>query len=204
MKGLLIKDLYTLAKQLKIFILMIVVFTCIPQFSFSGFAVIYSVMLPISALAYDERSKWNYLAAMMPYSAKDVVLCKYLLGYIMLFTAALLSAAALLCFGLFGKVPVSAETFIQLFLIACIAIILQAVNLPFMFKMGVEKGRLVFFALMAILVLGGTIYGSKLIGWLSSIRIDMLPLSIGVLFLTFLVNTISIAVSINIYKRVEL
>jgi len=204
MKGLLIKDLYTLAKQLKIFILMIIVFSFMPQFSASGFAVIYSAMLPISALAYDERSKWNYLAVMMPYSAKDVVICKYLLGYIMLFAAALLSAAAQICFSMLGKAPVSAETFIQLLLIVCIAVIFQAVNLPFMFKMGVEKGRLVFFALIAILVLGGTAFGSKLIGWLSSIRIDMLPLSIGVLFLTFLVNAISIAVSINIYKRVEL
>lgn len=68
MKGLFIKDLYTLAKQMKIFLLMIVVFAVVPNGSMAGFAIVYSAMLPMTSLAYDERSHWDELAATMPYS----------------------------------------------------------------------------------------------------------------------------------------
>ena len=46
--------------------------------------MLYAAMMPISALAYDENCKWDQLAAMMPYSVRDIVLSKYLFGYICL------------------------------------------------------------------------------------------------------------------------
>ncbi|MEA4890523.1 MAG: ABC-2 transporter permease [Clostridiaceae bacterium] len=73
MKGLLLKDYYTLFKQAKIFILLILVFAVMPGESMTSFAVVYAAMLPITALAYDERAKWDSLAAMMPYSVRNIV-----------------------------------------------------------------------------------------------------------------------------------
>ena len=40
--------------------------------STASFAFVYSAMLPITAMAYDERSKWDKLAAMMPYSKRSI------------------------------------------------------------------------------------------------------------------------------------
>ena len=77
MSALLLKDYYVIFRQMKIFLLLILVFSCIPGTFYSTFAVVYASMLPYTALAYDERSKWDQLAAMMPYSARDVVLSKY-------------------------------------------------------------------------------------------------------------------------------
>ena len=65
---------------MKIFLVLLVAFALIPGYSMSAFAVMYAAMLPMTALAYDERSKWDTLAAMMPYSTGALVLSKYLLG----------------------------------------------------------------------------------------------------------------------------
>ena len=76
MKALLLKDTYVIWKQMKIFLIIILVFSAIPSGFNSAFAVIYAAMMPYTAMAYDERSKWDQMAAMMPYSARDVVLGK--------------------------------------------------------------------------------------------------------------------------------
>ena len=94
MKGLLLKDCFTLVKQMKIFLLIIIVFSLVPGYSMSAFAIVYSALLPMSALAYDERSKWDSLAAMMPYRPRDMVLSKYLLGVGAVLAAVVLSFIA--------------------------------------------------------------------------------------------------------------
>ena len=66
MKGLLIKDWKTLLKQMKVMLVIVVVLACIPGTYMAAFALFYAAMLPITALAYDERAKWDELAAMMP------------------------------------------------------------------------------------------------------------------------------------------
>jgi hypothetical protein len=94
MSALLRKDYYTLLRQMRFFLFMIVIFAVLPGVSMAGFAVIYAAMLPITALAYDERSKWDSLAAMMPYTPKQIVASKYVLGYIGIALAGLLALAA--------------------------------------------------------------------------------------------------------------
>lgn len=91
MRGLIMKDMLTIAKQAKAFLILILFFAVIPSFSGSSFAMLYAAMMPISALAYDENCKWDQLAAMMPYSVRDIVLSKYLFGYICLLATGALS-----------------------------------------------------------------------------------------------------------------
>jgi len=204
MKGLLVKDLYTIIKQMKIFILMIIILSLLPGISTSSFAVIYAAMLPMTALAYEERSKWNQLAAMMPYSPQDIIMSKYLLGYIMVISAALLSAAAGTAIAALRNTPVSTDFYAQLIVIVCLASIFQAINLPVMFKVGVEKGRLVFILLIAIIVAAGAASGNRITGYLASTNLDIVVLSAGLLIFTLLANLISIIISASIYKNLDL
>lgn len=203
MKGLLIKDFYTLTKQLKMFLLLIVFFSFLPGSSTSAFAVVYSAMLPITALAYDERSKWQELAAMMPYSARNLVLEKYLLGYICVAAAAILSFVVKIAFSFFSSEPTTVNIFIELLPIVCLASLFLAVNLPFMFKMGVEKGRLAFFAFAAILAVGGVVFKDNAAQWLGSLQIRIIFFMGFILLFSVVMNIISIALSINIYKHKE-
>ncbi len=162
MIGLLIKDFYTLFRQMKIMLLIIILFTVIPGFSASGFAVVYAVLLPISAIAYDERSKWDCLAAMMPYSSKNLVLSKYLLGLISLAAVVLLTVIVQVVKGLIVNSTFSFPEIVSLAITLCVAIIMQGIVLPLMFKMGVEKGRLAFFIVIGVVVFAGVSFGTNI------------------------------------------
>ena len=204
MKGLLIKDFYTLTKQLKIFLLFIVFFSLMQGFSTASFAFVYSAMLPITAMAYDERSKWDKLAAMMPYSKRSLVIEKYLLGYICLAAVVILSFIVKIVFSIYSKEPISAEVLMESLLLACLAVLFLAINLPCMFKFGVEKGRLLFFALIVMLVIGGAALGDKITQWINLLQVDFIKLIFIAVLLAVVVNTISIAYSIRIYKKREI
>ena len=96
MKGLLLKDLYNLEKQARSLLLIFVfylVFSLIGENSnmFGGVVSIMMVMLVITSLAYDERSRWDRYALTMPVSRKEMVLSKYLLGLILLTFALLIN-----------------------------------------------------------------------------------------------------------------
>ena len=82
MKALLYKDAMVLWKQMKVMLLLILVFAVFPSEFQNVFAVLYAALLPYSALAYDERSRWDRMAAAMPYSARDIVTEKYVFGWI--------------------------------------------------------------------------------------------------------------------------
>ena len=58
MSGLLLKDLLTIGKQMKLYLVILVVFALMPGMSMPAFAVVLAAMLPITAQAYDERAKW--------------------------------------------------------------------------------------------------------------------------------------------------
>lgn len=145
MKGLLLKDIYTVVGNMRAFLVLIIIFSIVPNMPISPFAMIYAAMLPINALAWDEQSKWNNLADMMPYSKFQLVFTKYLFGYICLFCAALLSAIFAFVGYALPFVNVDLTDALLTSAASLIAgLILMNVNLPLMFRLGVEKGRLVF------------------------------------------------------------
>lgn len=199
MKGLLIKDFYTLIKQLGIFVLIIICFTVIPGYNFSIIAIVYATMLPITAISYDERSKWEQLAVMMPYKTNTVVFEKYLLGYIAAFGATLLSASAQFIMTVSGlsKTGMSGISYIVML---CVALLYLAVVMPPLYALGVEKGRIVFLILIgggvsAICFLMGD--SSELFTNIANFRQYFALLPIGVVLLSVL----SIFLSMKFYKH---
>ena len=194
MKGLILKDIYTIFKQMKMFIVMIIIFQLLPGFSLSTFAIVYCAMLPVTALAYDERSKWNTLAAMLPFKARDIVISKYILGYIAIAITTILAVII--------KSITNVDNFMQFvegFLFAiCIASLIQALNLPFMFKFGVEKGRYFFILIIAVIVITGTIFQDVFPS------IDIYNLNVGMIILLIvalvIINIVSMVISIKLYK----
>ena len=93
MRALLMKDCFVLWKQLRLYVVLMLIFTVVNGAFGNVFIVIWAAMLPYTAMAYDERSKWDQMAAMMPYSIRDIVLSKYLLGWVCSVAAGLCSMA---------------------------------------------------------------------------------------------------------------
>ena len=202
MRGLIMKDMLTIAKQAKAFLILILFFAVIPSFSGSSFAMLYAAMMPISALAYDENCKWDQLAAMMPYSVRDIVLSKYLLGYICLLAGAL-SAASLYVTAAAKGTAVSGEDIAQIAVMACFALIFLAVNLPCMFRLGVEKGRLLFMAMIGVIVFFTMGFGDKIADGINKASAggNLAPGAVAIAALALAANMASVALSERAYKR---
>ena len=194
MSALLLKDYYVIFRQMKIFLLLILVFSCIPGTFYSTFAVVYASMLPYTALAYDERSRWDQMAAMMPYSARDVVLSKYLFGWI----AVAVSAAAIL--SVIWLSDVEGPSIPVILLSVCVAVCILDITLPMMFRFGVEKGRLAMFLIIFLVCAsaGGiaTIEQSSLDGGFY-LSLSLVPAAIAAVVLT----VVSIPLAIRFYGR---
>lgn len=200
MKGLMLKDFYTLGRQAKIFVLFILVFTVIGN-SMSAFAVVYASMLPITALAFDEQSKWDSLAAMMPYSTRDLVLSKYCLGYAGIGVAGVFAVLVQFAVGYAKNAVPGKEAFYTLAGGAVAATIMLSVNLPFMFRFGVEKGRIAFCILLAITVFVGMTCGDALVPFLEKVDLPVAVIIAIILGVVVLFNLLSILLSLAFYRH---
>lgn len=204
MKGLLLKDFFTLSKSLRMFLLLILVFACMPGYNMAIFAVVYASLLPVTALSYDERCKWDTLAAMSPYSPAEMVISKYLLGYIgILFSAAL----ALTVHAVYGAFSASPDTgYISSIAGGAVSgLLIIALTMPAMYKFGVEKGRIAFFVILAVTF--GAVAGLSALadnGELARFGLNMgAGTGVVILLAVLLLNVLSIMLSIKFYSRRE-
>ena len=152
MKALLIKDIIMIWKQMKLMLALILVFSVVSYNYQNVFAVVYAALIPYIALAYDERSKWSRMASMLPYSARDIVWSKYVLGFVFC-TATLILTVTIR----FAVSTVRSEAFDVLLLVLGYigAILIMDISLPLMFRFGVEKGRAIM-AFIVFLICGST------------------------------------------------
>ena len=147
MKGLLYKDILILIKQLKFALVMIAIFCLISNddFGLNRFFLLYSgLFLPITLFAVDEATRWEDYAAMLPCSLRDIVLSRYVLGWLGLaFAGVFFAVGIFLPFG--GK-----GDLIALVLMVGVALLFQGIILPILFRFGPTKGRLVSILMIVV------------------------------------------------------
>ena len=156
MHALLYKDFRVMWKQMKAFLLLIAIFCLIPNqaLNLSAFFVVYAgLMLPMSLMSYDERAKWDTFAAMLPYASREIVLSRYLGGWLCVDLAGVLYAigGALAA----GQPFPPAERLVSLGWLFALTLAAQAILFPYLFRHGVEKARLymmIFFVVLLALV----------------------------------------------------
>ncbi|EHL05639.1 hypothetical protein HMPREF0322_03659 [Desulfitobacterium hafniense DP7] len=155
MKGLIIKDIFALRQQGKI-LLALLVFYAVYSVVFKNLSmlaaiiVLLCVMLPITTMAYDEKSKWDKYALSMPIQRKTIVLGKYLVAIM----AEFLGVVAVGVLGGFivlftGEMAIK-ELIMMTLVIAGIGLLFLALILPILFKFGVEKARLIMLLVLFI------------------------------------------------------
>ena len=191
MKALLWKDICLLRRQLRLFIFAMLVFAAIPNSYIQLFAVAYASMLPYNTIALDEQSHWDQLAAMMPYSDRDVVLSKYLVGWGGCLAVGALALAASAVERPFFTAVAAPQAVLA---ILCTGLIMVAVSMPVLFRFGVAKGRF----MILIMVMLGTASGV-----LSDT--DGIRLSGGALLLAAVIaaaaNLISVPIAARMYRK---
>ena len=199
MKALLLKDWYVLRKQVWSYLLIVLVWGLIPSLTLNLLAVVYGAMIPYSVMAYDQRSRWDSFARMLPYSDRTVVLSRYTLGWISIAVGGvvmlMLQSVLSLFFPRFDCplwLPLTA---------LCVGLVLLDINIPLMLRFGTEKARWITF-LMTFLICAS-------VGGLSGLASDPQPagaglLSLalpGLLVLTIIATAVSILLSLKFYRE---
>ena len=192
MKGLIYKDLIVLWKQGKMYLLIILIFSLIPQLTRAGFAMAYAAILPYTIIAYDEQSKWNRLAIMMPYTDAQLVLSKYLLSWAAILLVMVPSAASrTVDYLVKGQAALLVAEYQEVVILTAVSALFTAIILPLVFRFGVERGRL---AVIPLVVVGvtGAVFVVKL----------FMPLPIwATVFISILLAVAANAVSVHISRK---
>ena len=205
MKGLLIKDFLSIRRQAKVYLFIGVLWVGMSVVNkdtafFQGFIVLICSMMPITALAYDERAHFEKYALTMPLSRKDLVVSKYLFGVICTGGAILIGVAFELLLSLFSHSRVSPTMGLTLSTLFGVGLLFISFTMPIMFKFGTEKGRIIYMALAVLAVLLPTLLKK---GSIASSAIDVRMfyfLPAAALILLYL----SAQLSVFLYRRREL
>ena len=204
MSALILKDYYTLSKQLKLYLVFILVLSLLPQMNLSSIGAVYAAMLPITVMAYDERSKWDHLAVMMPYSSREIVLSKYLIGYIGIAITSVLGVLIQLVINALKHTSTTQEQLSAVIVTSCVALLLLAINLPFMFWLGVEKGRIAFLVIVAVTVFVGMTSSQQSEKLFSLPDISAIWIIATSVAAAVLANVVSMLISCRIYQKKRL
>lgn len=208
MKGLLLKDFYMLKKYYRTYLLIVVVFTAASlvgddNMFFTFYPVLLCGMIPVSLLGYDERSRWIEYSGTLPYTKAQIVSSKYIIGLsaqiiVLLVTGIAQGIKMSKNGGLFAN-----NYFLALMLGIFIMAAFSSFCLPFIFKFGMEKGRMAYYVMIGFICAGGwgaskLLKGGLKIGTQVNAVLLMLALAgIGIYVLSWYL-------SIVFYKRREI
>lgn len=156
MKGLLLKDFYMAMKYCRAFIIIIAVFLGFSLYGnyniiFLAYPCTITSVIPVTLFSYDEHNKWTTYSLALPYTRKQLVSSKYIIGLIFGFFTYVLSigvtTAKMLITNTFNL-----EELISLSVaLIAMALVCPAIVLPFLFKLGSDKGRIVFYGMCCII-----------------------------------------------------
>ncbi len=208
MKGLFIKDILVLSKQLRIigilllfyFVMGVAVGTSmISAFSFG--ILLCSIMIVVSSFAYDDQAKWTDYCRALPISANKVVLSKYLL--VLMFTALGIVVALILQVftAVVAKQPANImENLVSLLTFCLAALLLTSILIPFVVWLGAEKARVIMMAIIMLPTIGIMLFSDDidtLLPLLSEPGVLLKLLAVNVT----VVMVFSYFISVVIYKK---
>ncbi len=209
MVGLIYKDLMVMKKTLLIYRIISVFYGFLDILNgrtgmMFAMVLIASTMVPISSIAYDERSKWDKIVNTTPLSRKEVVIAKYLLALVL----TVVSVIIVFVVYLFKPGMPLAENAGTVIVMGLMAMFYQAMLIPTIIKFGSEKGRMIMMVilfapivlLMAVAQIG-IIDLSALVMFLEA-NTAMLPfITVAVIAAVYIG---SVLLSVRIYEKKDL
>lgn len=155
-RGLLLKDIFELWALCRVQLVLTGVYLLLPLFIkgiglFASVGMMLLAMMPIYALGYDERCRWERYALAMPVRKSDLFWSRFLLGVVAIALGAAVQTLVALLTG-------RGELLSSLAVTAPSAVVYLLITLPLMMKLGVEKGRFLLLLLtMAFMLLSGAL-----------------------------------------------
>ena len=217
MKGLIIKDLCVLKNQMKTLLLVLaffVIFSIINEdATFILFLIpFYMIMILITTFNYDEFNKWDSYCNSLPLSRKEIVKSKYILFNATSLIVLILGIIASFIIPNFIENTTFESIYASIIGVAFGICLVISLLIPFYYKFGSSKGRIMLFLCIVILALligmitSLDIFNNKelmnLLNSLNNLSLGMFTLLL--IIVTFIIMSISYYISVRIYKNKEL
>ena len=168
MKGLLLKDWYMMKRYCRYYLFCAIGFTVLSVMSAGNmFFIFYPCllcgMIPVNLIGYDERSRWMEYSGTMPYTKAQIVSGKYIIGLLTQLAVMLVMGAAQAVKMIIAGDFVPGEFAVLMLLLLIVSTLSSSICLPFIFKLGAEKGRAAYYVMIGF-VCGASALASGLFG----------------------------------------
>jgi len=153
MLGLMFKDVYTMKKQLKMTLvisLFYIIFSIADNnIGFLSFVVMFANLgILLSTFSYDEKSHWDKYARILPVSYQKIVFSRY--AEILIVNAVVFVILTPISFFIKKPEQEILEVLTILVAVICVSIILLSIIFPIVYKLGMEKARIMIFIIIFI------------------------------------------------------
>ncbi|MBR3762604.1 MAG: ABC-2 transporter permease [Lachnospiraceae bacterium] len=147
MIGLIVKDLIQMKRMLKTFVAIMLLYVVLGAVQGSSaivgtLGVMICVMAGLSSLSMDEHGKWNQYALTLPYSRTQLVVAKYMMLSLL---AGIMAVFTMVADIIIGR-GISSSTAENGLVVIIGSLFTVALELPFMYKFGIERGRYIMLA----------------------------------------------------------
>lgn len=177
MTGLILKDLLILRKTLRSYLFMLIVYVGI---AFTGvwsadivgvLLVVMVVMLPMNVFAYDKQAKWDTYGLALPVGRTKTIAARYLCVLLLCLLSVGLTAILGVMLYAAGRVEEPVEFLVSCSVMGLMSVLVNAIMLPFLYKFGPERARMMFFGVMGVIALVAVVFLIPLGGleWLKSL-----------------------------------
>ena len=179
MTGLILKDFLILRKTLRSYLFMLVVYVGI---AFTGvwsadivgvLMVVMVVMLPMNVFAYDKQAKWDTYGLALPVGRTKTVAARYLCVLLLYLLSVGLTAILGVMLYAAGRVEEPVEFLVSCSVMGLMSVLVNAIMLPFLYKFGPERARMMFFSIMGgiVLLVVAALFPLGGLEWLKSLEL---------------------------------
>lgn len=210
MNGLLLKDWYAIKSYCRANIIMIVAFSIAGgvmegNFFFTYYPCIFAGIITMNLIAYEEKEKWEQYAAALPYTKAQMVSSKYIVSLCFGVVTILLNIITQLICMIFLNTFAIERLLSMLLVFIPLALGPAAFLLPFIYKFGVNKGRITYIVVLAVFCGAiGVLASNETIGLSDKVSVPQTSVSIIVFVVSLAVYAFSWALSIRFYKNREI
>ena len=179
MTGLILKDFLILRKTLRSYLFMLVVYVGI---AFTGvwsadivgvLLVVMVVMLPMNVFAYDKQAKWDTYGLALPVGRTKTVAARYLCVLLLCLLSVGLTAILGVMLYAAGRVEEPVEFLVSCSVMGLMSVLVNAIMLPFLYKFGPERARMMFFGILGgcVLLIVTILFPLGGLSWLKSLEL---------------------------------
>ena len=160
MTGLILKDFLILRKTLRTYLLFVAVYLALagsgvwsPEFV-SGFIMIMTAMMPVNVFSYDKQAKWDTYGLALPVGRTKTVAARYICALLLCLASVVLVTAAGLVMYAAGVLENPGEYLVTGAACGLLAVLVNAVIMPFLYKFGPDRARIVMIGVMGVVAAG--------------------------------------------------